>query len=169
MRIGEHRIGICDDAWKDLQKIEVALSEAVEILGEQKISLHLYTDPHKMREEDHKKKFDLVFLDLEMPEVHGFELAKWLDMQNPEVKLVFVSHYENMVFDTYDHKESVLTKNPRFETTKAEKQKHGFGMESIENIVKQYHGDYECREEKIGQELFLVQNLRLKVLKLQID
>lgn len=103
MRIGEHRIGICDDAWKDLQKIEAALSEAVEILGEQKISLHLYTDPHKMREEDHKKKFDLVFLDLEMPEVHGFELAKWLYMQNPEVKLVFVSHYENMVFDTYDY------------------------------------------------------------------
>ena len=66
-------------------------------------------------------------------------------------------------------KESVLTKNPRFETTKAEKQKHGFGMESIEKIIKQYHGDYECREEKIGQELFLVQNLRLKVLKLQID
>lgn len=59
--------------------------------------------------------------------------------------------------------ESVLMNNPMFKTTKAEKEKHGFGMDSIESIVKQYHGNYECKEEKIEQERFFVQNLWLRI------
>ena len=43
--------------------------------------------------------------------------------------------------------ESVLKKNPLLQTSKREKEKHGFGMESIREIVERYHGSYELWEE----------------------
>ncbi len=44
--------------------------------------------------------------------------------------------------------ESVLEKNPRFVSHKREKERHGFGMESISRIVEEYEGTYEYWEEK---------------------
>lgn len=43
---------------------------------------------------------------------------------------------------------SVLKNNPLLKTSKREKEKHGFGMESIQEIVERYHGSYGCWEEK---------------------
>ncbi len=42
---------------------------------------------------------------------------------------------------------SVLEKNPLLKTSKKEKEKHGFGMESIREIVERYQGSYGCQEE----------------------
>lgn len=42
---------------------------------------------------------------------------------------------------------SVLEKNPLLRTSKKEKEKHGFGMESIREIVERYRGSYGCQEE----------------------
>lgn len=43
--------------------------------------------------------------------------------------------------------ESVLEKNPRFVSHKREKERHGFGMESIYRIVEEHEGTYEYWEE----------------------
>lgn len=43
--------------------------------------------------------------------------------------------------------ESVLENNPRFTSRKKEKERHGFGMESIYRIVEEYKGTYEFWEE----------------------
>lgn len=44
--------------------------------------------------------------------------------------------------------ESVLEKNPRFVSHKRDKERHGFGMESIYRIVEEHEGTYEYWEEK---------------------
>lgn len=41
----------------------------------------------------------------------------------------------------------ILEMNPLLKTSKKEKEKHGFGMESIWEIVGRYQGSYGCREE----------------------
>lgn len=43
--------------------------------------------------------------------------------------------------------ESVLKNNAELRSYKKERMRHGFGMESIRNIVKKYSGIYECWEE----------------------
>lgn len=58
--------------------------------------------------------------------------------------------------------ESVLENNPKFVSHKREKEKHGFGMESIFRIVKQYEGTYESREEAEGEENRFCQYIYLK-------
>ena len=44
--------------------------------------------------------------------------------------------------------ESVMTHNPGLTSGKPEKEKHGFGMESIYHIVEEYEGTYEYWEEE---------------------
>ena len=41
----------------------------------------------------------------------------------------------------------VLQENSSLQTTKKDKSRHGFGLESIKKIVKKYHGSYEVFEE----------------------
>ena len=43
---------------------------------------------------------------------------------------------------------SVFKENPRLESRKPEKERHGLGMESIKRIIEKYHVDYVCREEE---------------------
>lgn len=43
---------------------------------------------------------------------------------------------------------SVFKENPRLESRKPEKDRHGLGMESIRRVIEKYHGDYVCREEE---------------------
>lgn len=47
--------------------------------------------------------------------------------------------------------ESVLENNPEFVSHKKVKERHGFGLESIRRIVKEYDGMYEYWEEKKGE------------------
>lgn len=73
------------------------------MLGEKDISLFLYPDGRSLYKDSRNRNFSLVFLDWEMPELDGFNLAERLYIENPKLKVVFVSNYENMVFDSYEY------------------------------------------------------------------
>ena len=46
---------------------------------------------------------DILFLDIEMPEMDGFTLAKQLRETYPEMLLIFVSSYEERVYDSFSY------------------------------------------------------------------
>ncbi len=103
MKAGNLEIGICDDSPEDLKRIQEAFRRSVKKLGEKDISLHLYSNGKSLYKDSRNQKFSLVFLDWEMPEMDGFDLAGRLYIENPELKVVFVSNYENIVFDAYEY------------------------------------------------------------------
>ena len=103
MDIGKLKIGICDDSADDLKKIRRAFCTSAEKLGEKDISLYLYKDGELLYRDSQNQGFHLVFLDWEMSELNGFDLAGKLYIENPELKVVFVSNYENVVFDSYEY------------------------------------------------------------------
>lgn len=103
MNIDNLEIGICDDSPEDLQRIQSELCKAVKNLGERDFSLYLYPDGKSMYKDSRNRRFSLVFLDWEMPEIDGFDLAGQLYIDNPDLKIVFVSNYENIVFDAYEY------------------------------------------------------------------
>lgn len=55
-------------------------------------------------------------------------------------------------------KDSVMEKNPYLVSNKANREKHGFGMESIFKIIEKYNGEYSYTEEN-GR---FIQNISLK-------
>lgn len=50
---------------------------------------------------DSDKRYDLMFLDIDMPKLGGVDLAKTLRKGNNQVDIIFVSNREDKVFETF--------------------------------------------------------------------
>ena len=46
---------------------------------------------------------DLLFLDIDMPGMSGFDIAKRLCTEYPQLKIVFVSAYDNYVYSSFEY------------------------------------------------------------------
>lgn len=68
------------------------------ILPEQKI--YTFTDGEKAIEFFRNEKIDIAFLDINM-HPNGIEMGKMLKKNNPEVKLVFITAYNNYAFEAF--------------------------------------------------------------------
>ncbi|MDY6366949.1 MAG: response regulator [Clostridia bacterium] len=70
-----------------------------------------YTNPVQAYEENVGNKFDIAFLDIEMPKINGIELAKKLKKLNPLVNVIFVTAYDTYALDAYRiHASGYITK-----------------------------------------------------------
>lgn len=96
-------IGICDDQPRDLKRIRDVLCSSLEAMGGWNASIRLFRRGRALFEESRQTTFDLLFLDVMMPELSGFDLASQMSMRRGETQVVFVSNNENMVFDSYDY------------------------------------------------------------------
>ena len=46
---------------------------------------------------------DVLLLDIDMPDMNGFQVAKILNQEYPHIKIVFMSAYDNFVYSTFDY------------------------------------------------------------------
>ena len=58
-----------------------------------------YTNPVLALKENKNSKIDIAFLDIEMPELNGIQLAKSLKSINPTINIVFVTAYDRFALD----------------------------------------------------------------------
>lgn len=104
MKKRECRVGICDDKVEDIKQIKEALRKGLEKTGEPVVLIYQsFTDGDKLYAVARKESFDLLFLDIEMPGMDGFELAAKLCRDCPMTYLVFVSIHESFVFDAPEY------------------------------------------------------------------
>lgn len=96
-------IGICDDEPQDLERIRSTLCHCMDVLGEKDARVHLFRQAGELSEAIQRRTFDLIFLDVMMPEWSGFDLASQLGPKRDETQVVFVSNHESMVFESYDY------------------------------------------------------------------
>ena len=64
-------------------------------------SIDTYTDAFYFRGVQQDKQYNWVFLDIDMPEITGIDLANEIRKMNQSLKLVFVSNHDNFVFETF--------------------------------------------------------------------
>lgn len=94
------QIGICDDKREDLKLIETAFRSSAKKVGiPLPIECVLFQDGEEMYKEMETGRFDLALLDIEMPGMNGFQLAKRINTNRRTPCLIFVSAYESFVFD----------------------------------------------------------------------
>ena len=68
------KVAICDDSEQDIADLKEKLLKIIE--GQiENCEIHVYTDVTKFLKEIHTISFDGIFLDIDMPEMNGLEVA----------------------------------------------------------------------------------------------
>lgn len=100
----ECRVAICDDSVEDLACIEDALKKALQKAGQPiRLIYRKFSDGETLYDATRTEAFDLLLLDIEMPDMDGFQLAERLCMERHSFYLIFVSVHESFVFDASEY------------------------------------------------------------------
>ncbi len=97
------RIAICDDEQVFIDRISSCLA-SVAVKHQQKYEIKQCHRGDALIELAKKEKLDVVFLDISMPGINGFETADKLLKLQQNINIIFVSSNERMVFSSYDYK-----------------------------------------------------------------
>lgn len=94
---------ICDDEPEMLNKIYNAVSDGFKNLGIaaecEKIS-----DPFELLDRLKNIKIDVVFLDIDMPNISGMDIAKIINEEKISIAIIFVTCHDMLVYDTFKYR-----------------------------------------------------------------
>lgn len=98
------KIGICDDDLEEHERIINAIENGIDIIGvKEKLDIQLFTNEKDLIEAEQKEGFHLVFLDIVTPLCNGFEIAIELNAKENHPYIIFISNYNDKIFDTYGY------------------------------------------------------------------
>lgn len=95
-------IVICDDNNILLDDIRVRIFNISTKLKKE-INIYKFTEGQNLINKFNmdNEAFDIVFLDIEMPGINGFEVAENLRKNNSKVIIIFLTSMESLVFDSF--------------------------------------------------------------------
>ncbi len=94
------RIAICDDNTAFLYSFKKMVEEEFS-LRKVECSIQSYTSGKLMARHHSEKKFDVIFLDIDMPDQSGFEILKSFSDEEKEIILIFVTSHSELVYDSF--------------------------------------------------------------------
>lgn len=93
------KIAIVDDEEVMLRKITRIINEGFN----QEKTIRTYNKSTDFFKDEDKFNFDIVFLDIDMPDITGFELAEVIKSVDSEITIIFVSNMEHLVFKAFEY------------------------------------------------------------------
>lgn len=100
------KILLVDDEKLQLARLEESVKNVLP-----SAEIFSYTNPVLALQENKKRKIDVAFLDIEMPELNGIQLAKALKVAMPKINIVFVTAYNRFALDAMKmHASGFVTK-----------------------------------------------------------
>lgn len=94
------KIVVCDDDEKFLKEFKTVLQERLTSL-EIEAELTMYSTGKKLVEVCEQEEIDVLFLDIDMPEVDGFKIAESVRKKELNCLIVFCSNYSDFVFKSF--------------------------------------------------------------------
>lgn len=64
--------------------------------------LGMYTDPHEGKAAIEANEVDIVFLDIQMPEISGLELAEQILEHKPQLQIIFITAYDDYALSAFE-------------------------------------------------------------------
>jgi two-component system response regulator LytT len=93
------RIAICDDQAECRHQAEAAIRSCLQGTD---LLIDQFKDGSSFLRQSHRSNYDLVFLDVEMPEMDGFALAKQLRKQENQVPIIFLTSHVELAMEGYE-------------------------------------------------------------------
>ena len=98
-------ICVCDDSFEFVRVFVNQLEYFCEKCFQQEIEFNIcgaFNSAEDVINYLQNSKTDVLFLDIDMPGMSGFELAKKVELINPEVMIIFVSGHDHYVFEVFE-------------------------------------------------------------------
>ena len=94
-------IAVCDDNTAMLQRIQKAIISAMK--GQSvEYNVRIFSNGKYLLQQHDTKPFDILFLDIEMPDIDGFEVAKRLRNSFSNSYLIFITTHSELVYSSFD-------------------------------------------------------------------
>lgn len=90
------RIAVVDDD-------KMILSQVKELIGKNivdEISVDIYSDSVVFYNNNENWNYDMIFLDIDMPQITGFEIAETIGLLKNQIAIVFISNLEHLVYES---------------------------------------------------------------------
>ena len=98
-QVGEHviSVAICDD---EETMVSLEKEKLLSISDDSELKIKTFTNGEVLLKKVQQEDFDIICLDIEMPNLNGMELAKRIRELGRESLLIFITNYENKVFQS---------------------------------------------------------------------
>ena len=107
-------IAIVDDDELFVKMNQMKVSEILERMEEEG-RISVFTDSVEMLQESTEHHFDLLLLDIDMPNVTGLDIARKIRMKNTDTEVVFVTNKDELVYDTIKYGPFRFIRKSRFD------------------------------------------------------
>lgn len=97
-------IAICDDDSKITSRLESGIRAIFKNLKDG-VDVSVFLNGADLIDTIKKEKihYDILLLDVDMPNISGLEVAKILRETNEDIIIIFISSYEKYVFDSFEY------------------------------------------------------------------
>lgn len=100
------KIAICDDDPQDIESLSNFIS-----LSQNRHEIDCFTDAFSFLDSFYNKvKYDLAFIDIQMPGHSGWDVAEEIKRNNNKVFVVFTTIYSEYIYDCFDRADWFLVK-----------------------------------------------------------
>lgn len=140
------QIAVCDDNKVFLDHITYQLYEIIKELHIE-AEIHQYNHASQLLElyDQINSPFNIIFLDIDMPDIDGLETAKYIRQRDENVILIFLTSMEDRVFESFEYNAfRFIRKGYIFQELKLALQK---AWELLTKEVKLY--TFKTKEEEI--------------------
>lgn len=93
-----YKIAVCDDELPVLESIEKYIGDYW-VAFHVDFSIEIFQDGNKLL--NSTSQFDLIFLDIEMPEINGIETARKIRLNDKDIKIVYVTSYSGYALQAF--------------------------------------------------------------------
>lgn len=108
------RIAVCDDNRKTIEYVKNVVSNILKKQDEE-AEIDTYLGGEKLQEAIQvEKQYDMLFLDLYMPDLSGLDLGNRMRTHSPETLIIIVSNRTDYVFETFKMKPFRFVRKQRF-------------------------------------------------------
>lgn len=97
-----YRIAVCDDelVYTDMIGDHIELLDRMQSL---KLSVFRFTDPQEMLSVHLQQPFDAIFLDIDMPQLTGFDVAAEIRLRQEHTRIIFVTSKHDLVYESFEY------------------------------------------------------------------
>lgn len=96
-----YQIGLCDDEIYQIKVNRLFLQE-VASKNEYELEYHGFSSGKQLRAYLEKRHLDILFLDIDLPEESGIEIATWVTMNFPDIVIVFVTGHREFAEEAFE-------------------------------------------------------------------